>query len=172
MSISSIFTQAAGAVSAASVDPVMPPATAWQGSGDSTSLSQMSQLMSQLNQLSITDPTEFKQVTASIATQLQQAAKEQGGSSGGFLSSLASKFQTASQSGSMAIFEPHGHGHHHGGGGTDVLQSLAGTTSTGWTPASQVGAAYSSSSPQSTLNQVLGIISQSLSAAGASSATS
>ena len=86
-------------------------------------VSQMASLMSQLQQLSQSDPSAFKQVTAEISQKLKTEAGQATGDRATFLSQLADKFQQASQSGSMSGFQPPqgaqgpqaagGHHHHH-----------------------------------------------------------
>ena len=165
MSISSIFTQAGSAVAPASTyqDPLTASTPQTISSTNSASISPMGALMAQLQQMSTSNPSQFQQVTASIAAQLQQAAG-QGGSANGFLSNLADKFQTASQTGSMAPLEPHGHhgGHRHGGGGG--LQALLTSSAGGSASSAQTGASsYSQNSRQSLFSQVLSIIGQAVS---------
>lgn len=172
MSISSIFTQPASSLAsiAASQIPLTTSTPQTSSDGDSANISQMGQLIGELQQLATSNPSEFQQVTSKIATALQQAGEQQGGSAGSFLTNLASKFQTASQTGSLAPLESMGHhgGHHHGGGGglTSLLSSAS-------TPSSSASAstgvsAYSNSSNQSMLSQVMNIIGQALSSQGVS----
>ena len=97
-------------------------------------LSPASQFLSNLQKLQQTNPSEFRQVTQKIATQLQnaaQAATQAGNTSNASaLTKLAQDFQTASQTGQMPPTEQlqtdasglttgtqgthHGHHHHHG----------------------------------------------------------
>ncbi len=84
----------------------------------SVDMSQPGQLWSQLQSLAQSNPTEFKAVTADIASQLKQAASSQTGQKADFLNNLAERFQSASQSGKMSDLappsgQPHVHGHHH-----------------------------------------------------------
>ncbi len=72
-------------------------------SGDSADISGPGQLLSELQQLASQNPTEFKQITAQIATQLQTAAS---GDSSSPLANLASLFQTASQTGEASGLLP------------------------------------------------------------------
>lgn len=78
----------------------------------STSISDGAKLLHQLQQLAQSDPAEFKKVTADIATQLQTAAQQTGGSEGQALSRIAAKFQQAAQTGNLSSLQPK---HHHGG---------------------------------------------------------
>jgi hypothetical protein len=92
----------------------------------SVDLSQAAQLFSKLQNLSQTDATKFKQLTAQISSQLQQEADGASGSEQSFLSNLSNQFSTASQTGSTSALQPqaqaqtqaqsgthHAHGHHH-----------------------------------------------------------
>jgi hypothetical protein len=121
-------------------------------SGDSTNLSQEGQLFSQLQSLATTNPAEFKQVTATIAKQLQQAASQQTGSSATALTNLAAKFQQASQTGSASGLIPSHHGHHHGGGG-GISSLLAGATAT--TQAATASYSAQSTNPFSELTSII-----------------
>ncbi len=143
MSVSSIFSNAGS-----STDPLSalyaPGLTATPASGASgstsavtssalasaasaTSLSGSGSLLSQLQQLS-SNPAAFKAATADIATQLQTDAQQTGGSQGQALSSLAAKFQSASQTGDLSSLNPaqaHHAGHHHRGGGAAASAASA-----------------------------------------------
>ncbi len=83
-----------------------------------TSLSQMGQVMTQLQSLEQTDPAQAKSVLATIGSNL----KAQAGSNP-MMSQLADKFTQASQTGDLSGLQPPkgghggGHHHHHGGGG-------------------------------------------------------
>jgi HSP90 family molecular chaperone len=74
-------------------------------------LSQAAQVFSKLQDLSQSDPAKFKQITANISSQLKAEADQSTGAAQTFLSNLAGKFQTASQTGSTSALH-HGHGHH------------------------------------------------------------
>jgi hypothetical protein len=66
-------------------------------------------------------PDQFKQLTAKISSELNDAAQQASGATQLFLQQLASNFQTASQTGSTASLQPSQqavsgtHPHHHGG---------------------------------------------------------
>lgn len=176
MSISSIFTQPLSALasSAASQTPLTTSSPQTSSDGDSANISEMGQLMGELQQLATSNPSEFQQVTANIATALGQAGAQQGGSAGSFLTNLASKFQTASQTGSMAPLESMGrHGGHHHGGGSPLMSLLssASSSASNTSSASAGVSAYSNSSNQSALSQLMNIIGQALSSQGASAWT-
>lgn len=129
MSVSSIFSSAASSTdplsalyapstttASAAVSSSTPLAT---GAASSTSISSGASLLAQLQQLSFSNPAAFQKATADIATQLQTDAQQTGGSQGQALTSLAAKFQQASQTGDLSPLKPaHAHhgGHHHGGG--------------------------------------------------------
>lgn len=105
-------TAAATGVSSSAASPLTAAAS-------SASISSGASLLSQLQQLSFSNPAAFKKATADIAAQLQTDATQTGGSQGQALTSLAAKFQQASQTGDLPALKPaHAHhgGHHHGGG--------------------------------------------------------
>ena len=97
---------------------------------DQSQLSPFAQLMSALQQLQQSDPAKYQQVTATLASDLQQAAlnARSNGNPGeaNALNRLAASFMQASQTGQLPTFLQHGsqtaavsgHGHHphHGGG--------------------------------------------------------
>jgi hypothetical protein len=93
-------------------------------SAGNVNLSQAAQFFSKLQDLSQSNPAQFKQLTAQISSQLQADAQKATGSAQTFLTNLANQFQTASQTGSAASLQPpqgqtgshHGHGHHHSSG--------------------------------------------------------
>jgi hypothetical protein len=147
--------------------------------------------MSTLQQLQQSNPTEYKQVTAQIASSLQsaaQAANSQGNSTAANqLNQLATDFTNASQSGQLpniqdlaqAVGGHHHHHHHHGGGGasssTDADSSTSSTsTSTASTSSSsstdqsvnQAVAAYQTSTAQNNPFNPTSIILSALSSAG------
>jgi hypothetical protein len=63
--------------------------------------------MSELKQLSESDPTEFKKIAGEIATQLQSAASKSSDSNEStFLQNMASNFEKASQSGNFSDLFP------------------------------------------------------------------
>ncbi len=120
--LSALSTPGAAASGASSGTSVLTSAAS------ATSVSSDASLLSQLQQLSFTNPAAFKTATANIATQLQADAQQAGGSQGQALSSLAAKFQQASQTGSLTPLTPthsrHG-GHHHGGGSSAASAASA-----------------------------------------------
>jgi hypothetical protein len=119
------------------------------------SISGAGQLFSLLQQLQQTNPTQFKQVTGQIASQLSAAAQQQSGGASTVLSQLANKFQQASQSGSLGSFTgPQGahHGHHHHG--TYNRSGQAVTSSSDTTSQSSLNQLFSSIADN--LNSTLG----------------
>jgi len=92
---------------------------------DSNQLSPFAQLMSTLQQLQQSNPTEYKQVTQQIATNLQGAAKtataDGNSTEASQLNQLATDFTNASQTGQLpnvqdlaqAVGASSGHHHHH-----------------------------------------------------------
>jgi hypothetical protein len=84
-----------------------------------SSISGFANALKELQQLQQSDPAKFKEVTADIAKTLEADARSATGPQSQFLSELASRFEEASQSGSMSSLEPsrsisghHGHRHH------------------------------------------------------------
>ena len=165
--LSSLFAPAATSSTDAASAPAS-PATA-------TSVSGGAKLLKELQDLQKSDPAEFKKVTADIAAKLKAAGQQVGGSEGQALTSLAAKFQQASQTGSLAPLKS-GHHHHHGGAQpaaatTDSLASaLTSSTTASSTTASSPAAspatsaaiaAYQQSTAQgSSLSLASGIIGQ------------
>jgi hypothetical protein len=115
---------------------------------DSTQLSPLAQLLSTLQQLQQSNPTQYAQVTQQIATNLQAAAQTAASdgntAAANQLSTLATDFSNASTSGQLPNIADlaqavggHGHGHHHSHGAssdsdssTDTSSSSASTSST------------------------------------------
>lgn len=94
--------------------------------GDSVSLAnadmfKMFDFMDQLQQLSISDPTKFKQLMSDMATKLKEAAgKSTDGNEKQFLTSLADSFEASAKSGQLEPPKPprgefaHGYSARHG----------------------------------------------------------
>lgn len=142
------------------------------GPAASATISTPGQFFSQLQQLAQTDPTQFKQVAAQLATNFQNAAGQATGPQAKFLSNLADQFNQAAQTGTMpAPQAPQGaqgaggagggggahHHHHHGGGGgfggqgsasNEVQQALE-SAMTILQQAMQTGASTSAATPSS-----------------------
>ncbi len=81
-------------------------AVAREGSTDSVSFSKPGQLFSQLQQLAQTDPDKFKEVCQKIADKLNEAAQNEEGGANRMLSDLASRFESAAQSGDASELRP------------------------------------------------------------------
>jgi hypothetical protein len=96
----------------------------------SCDVSGIGSLMSQLEQLSQTDPAKFKQVTAEISDKLKTEAGQATGQQAQFLSQLSDKFAQASQAGNMSRLEPpkHAGGHHHGAHHAHAASQSQGST--------------------------------------------
>jgi hypothetical protein len=151
MNINSLFgsqatapTSNVGAVnpSSAGVSSVPPP----MGGAATAAISTPGQFLSQMQQLSQQNPTEFKAVAAQVATSFQKAASQATGPQAQFLTNLANQFSQAAQTGSLPTppgaaqgaeavsagqaggsAGAHHHPHHHGGGSaqfSDVQQAF------------------------------------------------
>ena len=104
------------------------------GGVSTATISTPGQLFSDLQQLSQTNPTQFKAVASQLAASFQSAAGQATGPDAQALSSLADRFNQAAQTGSLQPAQAptgavgqaggasgsggaHHHHHHHGGGG-------------------------------------------------------
>jgi len=134
-------------------------------SASATSVSDKAKLLNQLKQLSQSDPAAFKKVTADIATQLQAAAQQTGGSAGNAFSTLATQFQQASQTGSPSSLQParHHHGGHHGS---------AAAASAAYQQGSALGASSVSNAGTQASDIISSVLSQNTSGTTGASATS
>jgi hypothetical protein len=165
---------------------------------DSAQLSPFAQLVSALQQLQQSNPTEYAQVTQQIATDLQNAAQtaEAQGNTGAAnqLGQLATDFTNASQTGQLpdlqdlaaAIGSGGGHhSHHHAEGsrtstsGTSSSSNSSSADSTIGTPSQElsqlISSLFQTNDSQSTQNSPLNagaIILQNLSSAGINVASS
>jgi hypothetical protein len=167
---------------------------------DNGQLSPFAQLMSELQQLQQSNPTQYQQVTKQIASNLQNAAQtatsEGNSTAANQLNTLATDFTNASQSGQLpnvsdlaAAIGGGGHHHHHGhhGGGsssssTDSSSSTSPTSSTGSTsststsssssPLQQLLSAFESNATQNESLNPLSIITSTLANAGIGSTNS
>jgi hypothetical protein len=154
---------------------------------DSGQLSPFAQLMSTLQQLQQSNPTEYQQVTQQIATNLQSAAKtataDGNTSAATQLTQLATDFTTASQSGQLPNISDlaqalgGGHHHHHGhhasstDSSTDSSSSSSSSTSSASTssstsPLQQLLAAFESNATQNESLNPMSIITNTLASAG------
>ncbi len=161
---------------------------------DSSQLSPFAQLMSTLQQLQQSNPTQYQQVTQQIATNLQSAAKtataDGDTTTATQLTTLATDFTNASQSGQLPnvldLAQAIGGGHHHGGhhhhhatSASSTSDPSSTTTTSGTSSSSnisqllsQLQAAFQANSPQSDSLDPMSIISNTLSTAGVGSTAS
>ena len=140
---------------------------------ENTQLSPFAQLMSTLQQLQQSNPTEYKQVTQQIATNLQTAAQtataDGNSTQASQLNELATDFTSASQSGQLPNMQDlaqaigGGHHHHHAHGGSSAADSSSSSSST---QLSQLLAAFQANSAQSDSLDPMAIITNTLSSAG------
>jgi hypothetical protein len=137
-------------------------------SGTSSS-SSSSDPFAELVSLASSDPTQFQQTTADIASKLSTLASQSTGTEAEFFSSLASKFDQASQTGSASSLTMHGHHHHHhgSGGSSQAANAYAASASGSSTDAllSMLNglSADGTSSSTVTANSLFGALTQSLS---------
>ncbi len=152
---------------------------------DSSSLSPLAQILSQLQQLQQSDPSKYAQVTQQISTNLEKAAQADtasGNTAGAAqLTQLAKDFTTASTSGQLPDVQDLASaigkgGHHHGGHGHSAdsdSSSTASSTSTSTDATTQalqqLLAAFQSTGTQSSSQNPLAIIMNTLSSAGVTS---
>jgi hypothetical protein len=161
-----------------------------QGS-DSTALSPFAQVMSTLQQLQQSNPTQYAQVTKQIATNLEtaaQTAQSQGNTTAASqLNQLATDFNTASTSGQLPNVQDlaqamgaqgqggvsgHHHHHHHSEAASSdsssdpTASSSTSASSTSSSLLSQLLSAYQGSSAQSDALNPESIIMNTLSSAG------
>jgi len=76
------------------------------GGSETTGVSKMADLMSQLQSLQDSDPEQFQKVMSAIAEQLQKEAGSSDGARAAFLTGMASKFTEAAQSGDLSVLKP------------------------------------------------------------------
>ncbi len=151
---------------------------------DKGQLSPLAQVLSTLQQLQQSNPTQYTQVTAQIATNLQSAAKtataDGNTTAATQLNQLATDFTNASQSGQMPNIQDlaqaagghHHHMHAHGSSSdssstsTDSSSSTSGSTSTDNQTLSQLLAAFQSNAAQSDALNPMSIILNTLGSAG------
>jgi hypothetical protein len=143
-------------------------------------LSPFAQLMSTLQQLQESNPTEYKQVTQQIATNLQTAAQtataDGNSTQATQLNQLATDFTSASQSGQLpnmqdlaqAVGGGHHHHHHFHAASSDADSSSSSTTSSSGTSnqLSQLLAAFQANSTPNEATNPMAIIMNTLSSAG------
>lgn len=138
-------------------------------------LSPFAQVMSTLQQLQQSNPTEYQQVTSQIATNLQSAAQTATTSGNTSLASqlnqLATDFTNASQNNTLPNVQDlahamggHGHHHHH----MDAASSTSDTSSTDGTS----GSTSSGASNSSELDQLFSSFSSYMANSASSSSSS
>jgi hypothetical protein len=151
-------TSATQAVSPGGSIPAAPP-----GAG-SASISTPGQFFSEMQQLSESNPSEFKAVATQVAASFQSAASQATGQQAQFLTSLAATFTQAAQTGSLQAPQgagsgqaapstgtagAHHHHHHHGGGssssGSSSIQQAFESAMSILTQATQGGSAATTS---------------------------
>jgi hypothetical protein len=149
-------------------------------SSDNSQLSPLAQLLSTLQQLQQSNPTEYQQVTGQIATNLQTAAQtattDGNTAAANQLNQLATDFSNASQSGQLpniqdlaqAIGGGHHHGHHHhsSAASSDSDTDAATTTTAAQTQSQLVSSLFGNVTSQTSSLNPLSIIQNTLSSAG------
>ena len=73
---------------------------------DGSRMSELGQFLSKLENLSSTDPEQFKELAAAIALKLEEASKDATGRDAEMLADLASRFREASESGTTESIQP------------------------------------------------------------------
>jgi hypothetical protein len=166
---------------------------------DNGQLSPLAQVMSSLQQLQQSNPTEYQQVTQQIATNLQSAAQSATNagntSAANQLNTLASDFTSASQNGQLPNISDlaqaiggGGHHHHHHGhhatssdsstdsssdsGSSSSTSSTSSTSSSSSSPLDQLLAAFQSNTTQNDSLNPLSIITNTLTSAGITASNS
>lgn len=103
------------------------------------------QILSQLQNLATSDPTQFKQQTANIASQLNTMASQASGFEAQLFQNLSIQFQQASQTGQVPKLAEQHHGRHQCGSSTVTsptaaksgAEGLASAASASYTPIAQ-----------------------------------
>jgi len=135
--------------------------------GQASGISQGGQMMSQLNQLATSNPTQFKADAQNISDQLAQAAKNTGDTKeAGVLNKMSQDFAEAAKTGSMSSL--HGGGNHHSGSYTASGTSRGSSTSA----LATLGASGTASATFGAVNSIIsGVLSGTSSGSSAASAT-
>jgi hypothetical protein len=155
---------------------------------DGSQLSPFAQILSSLQQLQQSNPSQYQQVTQQIATNLQNAAKtaqsEGNTTAANQLNQLANDFTTASQNGQLpnvqdlaqAASAHHHHHHFHASSSETGSSSSSGTTAAtgtaGDSELSQLLTAFESSASQNQSLNPLAIIQQTLASVNNTSSNS
>jgi hypothetical protein len=122
--------------------------------------------MSNLQQLQQSNPTQYKQVTQQIATNLQNAAQtaqsDGNTTAANQLGTLATDFANASQTGQLPNIQDlaqavtgSGHHHHHHGGSPDSDSSSSTSSSTPSGSSTSTSSTSGASGTSQTLSQIL-----------------
>lgn len=101
-----------------------------QSLSSSQSGSGFGQIVNQLQGLATSDPSQFQQQTADIASQLKTVAGQTSGLEARLFQNLANQFQQASQTGQVPKLGASHHGRHHEQGSTVTSNTAAASTST------------------------------------------
>jgi hypothetical protein len=135
--------------------------------GQAAGISQGGQMMSQLNQLATSNPTQFKADAQSISDRLAQAAKNTDDTKeAGVLNKMSQDFAEAAKTGSMSSL--HGGGNHHSGSYTASGTSRGSSTSA----LATLGASGTASATFGAVNSIIsGVLSGTSSGSSAASAT-
>ena len=150
---------------------------------DSGQLSPFARLLSTLQQLQQSNPTQYAQVTQQIATNLQSAAQtataDGNTTAASQLNTLATDFTNASTSGQLPNIQDlaqavggGGHHHHHHHHSSDSDSSSADTSNNTDTPLSQLLAAFQTGGSQNGSLNPAAIIFNTLSSAGITTSSS
>jgi len=147
---------------------------------DGSQLSPFGELLSTLQQLQQSNPTQYQQVTQQIATNLEAAAQTATGqgntAAASQLTQLSKDFSQASQSDQLPNVQDlaqalggHHHGHHHfhgSSGSSSNSDNSSDSSSTSASSLSQLLSLFQSSSAQSNALDPLSIIDNTLASAG------
>ncbi len=185
MSTNAISNLASSYVQSLLNPPVQPAPVAVSGgsiatTSDKSQLSPFSQMMNTLQQMQQSNPAEFKQVTAQIASSFETAAKTAAAdgntSAANQLNALATVFTNASTSGQPLNMQSvakamggGGHHHHHHGGGGESSSSSSSSSTAAASPLGQLQAALQSGSTTNEALNPVSIIASTLASAGISS---
>ncbi len=146
---------------------LLTPSTA--STSDGGQLSPLAQVVSVLQNLQESNPTEYAQIIGQIAANLQSAAQTAKASGNTAVSQdltqLASAFTTASQTGQLPQFQnqsqdsnqgsgQHAHGHHHHHGGDMSSTSTSSGTATATGASSATDSAFSSTATANSTNPI------------------
>jgi len=175
--LQSLLTSALSSANSTSGSTASSSGVSLGNSQDTNQLSPFAQLLSTLQQLQQSNPTEYQQVMQQIATNLQSAAKtataDGNTAAAAQLNQLATDFTTASQSGQLPniqdLSQAVSGGHHHHGHHMNGTPSMAGPLP--FDPASSSSSSGStagaSTSTSTSSDSTTGLLAQFLSNSGA-----